>query len=257
MIVREHSSGFIMIEQDHHAHLSGEMAMALRNEFFAGKKLRQSVEYAIHQHDYGWKMLDKQPFWNDKQQAPYTFTDFPVLPKMVFYKHGIDEVEKQDAYAGLLCSRHYTGFLLNDSSKEAKSFVKEEKNRQKQIFEDLEDIDRETYNFHYGLVQLFDNLSLFLCLNEPGASKDNEHPFFREGIPLSESLAVIGKDKMDIWWEDVHTVFIGKPLFDTAINLNLRQKYVTKESIAAKGLIESYQVAKTEEKTIEIKAKDR
>src|SRR5690625_5024251 len=98
MIVREHQDKFIMIEQDFHAYISGEMIANWKDSLFKGEHFKKSVEYAIYHHDLGWKMIDKQPFWDDEKEAPYSFISFPILPKLIFYKYGIDMVEDVDPY---------------------------------------------------------------------------------------------------------------------------------------------------------------
>ncbi|SEQ71895.1 Protein of unknown function [Virgibacillus subterraneus] len=252
MIVREHRNEFVMIEQEHHAYLSGEIAANLKESLIPEKEFRESVEYAIYKHDDGWKLLDKQPFWNDQKQAPFTFVDFPVLPKTVFYKHGIEEVEKVDSYAGLLCSKHYSRFLLDDTSKEAQVFVQQEEERQKRIIQSLTDFDQDAFNFHYGLLQLCDNLSLYICLNEPGTPKEKEHPFFQKGIPVSSSIDVFNREKLNFRWVDENTILTDKLLFDRPLTITLQQEVVNKNSISKKGLIESYHEAPTQQVNVKL-----
>src|SRR5699024_6722048 len=88
IIIREHPNHFIMIEQDNHAQLYGEMIANWNDSLFNDTKFKKTVEFAIFHHDCGWKSFDKQPFWNDEKMAPFTFTNFPILPKTVLYKHG-------------------------------------------------------------------------------------------------------------------------------------------------------------------------
>ncbi|TRM11245.1 DUF3891 family protein [Lentibacillus cibarius] len=241
MIVRDSQEGFVMIEQDHHAKLSGEMAACLKASILPGDEFKQSVLYAIKNHDYAWKMLDKQPFWNDHKQQPYNFTDFPNPPKTVFYKHGIDEVEKQDTYAALLCSEHYTRFLLNDSNEAARSFVLFERQRQERIRQTVGAFDEERFFIHYGLLQFLDNLSLFVCLNEPGSAKQDEHPFFKDGIPVSSSLSpFLNTTKVNLRWKNEQTVVMDTSPFSHPIDITLEQKRLPKETVFAKGVINSY-----------------
>src|SRR5699024_2142652 len=120
---------------------------------------------AIHYHDYGWRLIDMQPFWNDWKQAPYAFTDFPTMSKIIFYTYGIDQVVKKDRYAGLLSSRHYTRFLESHPSEEAQAFVQREKARQEQLIKAIPEFGRDWYDVHYGLLQICDDLSLYICLN--------------------------------------------------------------------------------------------
>lgn len=243
MIVREHANEFVLTKQDDHAQVSGKIITNWRDDLFKTVKLRKSVEYAIYNHDVGWKPIDKQPFWNDQKQEPYTFIDFPTPPKAVFYKHGIDEVLQQDAYAGLLCSRHYMNFLLQETSDEAKAFVEQEKERQQQIIESLSDFDKNAFNFHYALLQHCDSLSLFMCLNEPGVAMKDGHPFFREGIPISSALHGFNENKMELTWKDHDTIAIHEFPFENPLSITLKQKVVTKEAISTMGLIPSYEEA--------------
>src|SRR5690625_1948886 len=238
MIVRERKDDFVMIEQENHAHVSGDLMKAWKDFFFAGEAFRKSVEYAIFHHDYGWRPLDKQPFWNDKKQIPFTFIDFPNRPKTVFYKYGIDVVEKDDPYAALLCSYNYSRFLLNDSSPEAKDFVKTEETRRKLIIDTLPSFDDELFQFHYGLLQLCDNLSLYICLNEPGVAKEAGHPFYKKGIPLPDALHVFQEDKLDIQWSDDKTVTISECRFSNPLTVTVKQKTILKEPIAVNGLLD-------------------
>lgn len=243
MIVREHENEFIMIEQDDHAHISGQLLANWSKQSFRGEHVRESVENAVHNHDYGWKTIDKQPFWNDVQKAPYTFVNFPALPKTVFYKHGIETVVRTDTYAGLLCSRHYTNFLLDDQSKEAQEFVRDEQKRQEQIIQTFTAFNGNLYDFHYGLLQFCDSLSLYLCLNEPGTTKTNEHPFFQHGIPAPNLQEVFGQDKVLSRWTDTNTITMDVFPFPKSFTVSIKQKNVSKTAISEKGLIKSYEDA--------------
>ncbi|RST77519.1 DUF3891 family protein [Siminovitchia acidinfaciens] len=168
MIVRERDKEFVMVEQHHHAQISGELMRCLKKDLMKGREALESVTFAVYQHDCGWIPADKHPFWNDKDFAPHSFINFPTPLKALIYKAGIDEVAKEDNYSALLCSEHYTRFMIHDKSEEAKAFVKSEKGRQEYLKKSLPDFDSDLFQFHFGLLQFFDNLSLFLCLNEPG-----------------------------------------------------------------------------------------
>ncbi|WP_087974379.1 DUF3891 family protein [Oceanobacillus rekensis] len=252
MIVREHEHDYVLIQQDHHAQISGYILEQWKSEYFLGPELRDSVEYAAYKHDYGWKEFDKQPFYNDKENKPFTFFDFPNLPKIILYKHGIDEVEKVDSYAAMLCSEHYKRFLLNNTSIEAQAFVIYEEIRQQAIVDTLNKFNKRLFEFHYSLLQLADNLSLYICMNEPGTSKQNEHPFFKEGIPTNTPLHQFCTQKLQLRWLNNHTIAINNFPFKGPITFNVKQKVVTKDSITNQGLIESYEEASLEELLITI-----
>lgn len=256
MIVRERPDAFIMIEQDNHAHISGEIISHWLDDFFVGEKYRKSVTDAIYMHDLGWKAFDQQPFWNDEKQAPYTFINFPVQTKAVLYKHGFDAVAQQDLYAAWLCSEHYTRFMLHEDADEAQAFVKREKKRQQQIIAALPTFDYSLFDFHYGLLQICDNLSLYMCLNEPNVTKEDVHPFFHDGIPLSPSLHVFDHSKMQLDWRSMETIAIHPFPFASPPHVTLKQKTVTKRSIMDKGLNKAYQSYPYEEVNIQLIAGD-
>src|SRR5699024_5981384 len=132
----------------------------------------------------------------------------------------------------------------------ATEFIQKEEQRRKQIIHSLSSFDHTLFEFHYGLLQLCDNLSLYICLNEPDVSKEVEHSFFRNGIPLSESLNVFQEDKLDIQWADEKTVIINECPFSNPLTVTIKQKTISKEAIAAKGLLNSYKEAEYEKALI-------
>lgn len=252
MIVREHDDEYIMIEQDNHARLSGEMASAWKNSLFAGPTLRDSVEYAISNHDLGWKPFDKEPFWNDYKNMPYTFIDFPVPAKAVLYKQGVEEVAAEDSYAALLCSRHYARFLQNQKLPEAVKFVHEEELRQQRIIANMTAFTQAEFNFHYAMLQFCDNVSLYMCLNDPGVIKKEEHPFFKNGIPVPAAFDFFQGEKAQIQWKDEQTVEMEIFPFTDPINITLKQKTLNKDAISDNGLLKSYQAASWETKQVQL-----
>lgn len=252
MIARERPHAFIMIEQDDHARISGEIANKWCDDHFIGDERRASVLYAIYMHDFGWKAFDKQPFWNDKQKAPYTFIDFPTPAKIILYKHGIDAVEQVDPYAALLCSEHYKRFLLNDFSEEARLFVNQERERQQRIIGAFTAFDEQGFDFHYGLLQLCDNLSLYMCLNEPNVTKEDVHPFFHGGIPLSPALPAFDQSNLQLSWKDERTIEVREFPFSYDLPMKLKQKTIQKESIKDNGLIEAYKSAPVQTVSIQL-----
>jgi len=173
MIIREQNNGFIMIKQHDHAQISSKLYQQLPEKFLPKKEYQFEVNYAIEQHDCGWIPFDETPFWNDKANEPYSFTNFPTEPKTVLYEYGINRVEEKYPYAALLCSEHYTRFLRKSMDKTAKNFVQKEQARQERILKQL-NIAKDLWMAHYEILQFFDNLSLYICLNEPGTPHEEE-----------------------------------------------------------------------------------
>ena len=239
MIIRENETEFIMISQHDHAAVSEKFIERLQENYFPRDDLNNSVLYAIRMHDCGWENFDKEPVWNDEARAPYSFIDFPLAAKTVLYKHGIDEVEKNDSYAALLCSEHYSRFLANESTPEARAFVAYEQARQLTII-DENGRNNHLFTFHYELLQFADSLSLFLCLNEPGSGKESVHPFFKNGIPLPAALEEQLGKKLELEWLDEGTVACEPFPFQEPIELSIIQKRIPKDSISKHGVRKSY-----------------
>jgi len=255
MIVREETDHFVMIEQDNHAIVSGEIIKYWKQELLVNNTLMDSVIAAITLHDYGWKFFDKQPVWNDQTNTPYDFTNYPLAPKTVIYTHGINEVEKEDAYAALLCSRHYTNFITQESSTYADSFVAQERKRQKEVIQSIKDFDENLFDFHYELLKFTDSLSLFFCINKPGVKKEEFHFFYKNGIALPS----IDKGNSQILWPEWkadNTIYMDPFPFETEVTLNIKQKKVAKDLIKKDGIIKSYERTPYEILTLKLSPKN-
>lgn len=240
MISRERSHSFILTEQLHHSIISGEMFTHWKYEDVVHSPLFPSVHHAISMHDYSWQNFDKEPFWNDAKNQPYTFMDFPMMAKLVIYQHGADEIEKENPYAALLCSHHYQNFLKHKKETAAKSFVAREEERQERIKADLTDFNEAVFEYHYGVLSLLDGLSLFAAITEPGSAKKDLGPIFKDGFSIPTILG-LPEEHMSIEWLDKETVALEPFPFDDSFSCIFKQKEVTKESIAEKGYLEAYQ----------------
>ena len=251
MIIREREDAFVMIEQKDHALISGDLFANWQPQRLASRAHTDAVRYAITNHDYGWHALDQMPFWNDVKGAPYNFMDFPAIPKLIFYKYGIDELENLHPYAGLLASRHYVHLTTGDGEiAAAQEFIKLEQARQDRLKQEISDFDDALFEFHYAMLAICDNLSLFLCLNEPGISKAKEHPLFQQGIPIPAAIKQVQEDMFTIQWDGIDTIQLNPFPLQNTTTVQLKQRVVSKQAIKEKGLIESYTQTPIEERNI-------
>ncbi|MBX6763888.1 MAG: DUF3891 family protein [Rubrobacteraceae bacterium] len=175
MIVREKDGGYLLIGQHEHALASGRFARHW------GWKPRpsSSTVYAIANHDVGWREIDRRVLWNEEEGRPYSFVDYPIEPKLEGYRQGIGLVEDEDPYAGLLCSMHYASFFRHPKTEPEARFLEEELSRQERLRRVLPEEALETVEHDFRLLQLCDDLSLFICLNDAGR---NDHPWYRGGF---------------------------------------------------------------------------
>ncbi len=237
MIVRETISTFHMTAQHDHALMSEEIARQFSEDLFLSNDYREEAYIAIREHDRAWICLDQTPIWNDQKHVPYSFMDYPLSPKLVMYTKGIDEVEMINQYAGLLCSIHFSSFVdIRDSRKsECIQFIEHEKNRQKRLNKQLNYPKKEAINRHFQLLQLADALSLYICLNEPGATKSDEYPWFVDGFNPS-----INGKKFVAKWKNQSEIKITPYPFADEFSITYQSKYVSKSLRENKGIDFAY-----------------
>ncbi|UNK18651.1 DUF3891 family protein [Paenibacillus sp. N3/727] len=239
MIIRESEEAFVMTTQDDHAHFSEEVARGFREEWFLDGKYKDDCLLAIQEHDRSWIRLDAMPIWNDRSNVPFSFIDYPVLPKLVLYQIGVDETEEMSRYAAMLCSMHYASFFQSDqdSRQEAElAFYQRELARQERLKEKLNYPDEQTIARHFQLLQLCDDISLYVCMNPEGVSKEEEHPWFREGFS-----SLVDGQKFSAAWISDHEVRLTPQLFAQEWTAVLRNKHVPKKRIKEVGVHEAYQ----------------
>lgn len=250
MIVREQKDDIVMIKQHDHGLLAGTLFTKFNKEYLPSSDYKEDLFFAIRNHDCGWKLFDEEPFWNDQNDKPYDFNDFPIGPKLVLYEFGINKVEKTSLFAALLCSIHYVSFLRDRTDEASKQFVQNELFRQKRIQQEELNLDEQFVKKHYQILKLFDDLSLYLCLNEPDTTKEDEHFFFQNGIQLP---TLFGRDRLEVNWKTNDTLFLSEALFYDDLTVKLQQKVVEKEAISKLGIKKAY--AKTEEEIVSITLK--
>lgn len=186
MIVRKLQDSFLVIRQHDHGLISGEFA----RHWDADVQPKTPTLYAIAGHDIGWQELDDEVRFNPETNAPYSFLDYPLEPKLRAYGNGLDRIEDEEPYAGYLCSMHYSSFVRDSEEPEAVEFKKGEDERRARIEEHLPEKWLDNIEYNFRLLQLCDDLSLFVCLNEPG---ENTFPWYRNGFEFS------GEKLMPVW----------------------------------------------------------
>ncbi|SNC68391.1 Protein of unknown function [Hymenobacter gelipurpurascens] len=250
MIVRATPSSFICIAQHEHAQVSGQLAEHWQLPYFEGVARRPEVLLAIQEHDRAWIPLDAEPLWNEQAQAPHSFLDYPPAARLQHYQQGITEVEQQAPYAGLLCSLHYTSFPELAKHPLGLQFLAIEAERQQRLKQELQLTDAAqtaTLEFHKRLLRFADNLSLYLCLNEPGTSKAQEHPWYQAGIPFSDYFSFTHQQLVQVEWPTRHQMHIHPSPFADAFAVSLRYQELPKARLAAVGLGQCFAEAPVEE----------
>ncbi|WP_459503159.1 DUF3891 family protein [Bacillus sp. C1] len=239
MIIRTKSEELIVIRQHDHGFLAGEFAKCFKTNLFENKVYLKECIHAIYEHDRGWIDLDKTPIWNNEKQSPYTFMDCPSSLRFVFYTLGLNEIENSNPYGAILCSKHFISFPLNQEDKEMVSFYKQELNRQKRFLKTLTSEQHATFDKHYKLLKFCDELSLYVCMNEPGVKKEKEVDLFKRGFEGTEVFNEDTNERLQAEWLDKETIRIIPFPFEDELKTYVKYKSIGKDIIEKVGIVEA------------------
>lgn len=239
MIVSTHNGRYQLFRQHDHSILSGQFVPYWSDNLFLGVNWFKDVQLAVREHDRAWIPLDKKPIWNDEKNVPHSFMDFPMEPKLEAYKQGVDEVEQLSPYAGYLNSLHFLSFFKqNSTDSNISRFISREIDRQKRLEQELDlEKSKEEIDFQFNLLQFCDDLSLYICLNKPNISKENEIFMFKEGFRQRfEGL----NQRMNASWVDYEVIVLKPFPFKAPFKVFVPFKEITDDDIEEKGLERAY-----------------
>lgn len=191
MIVQPSDDGLLLFKQTDHALLSAAFATAWGNDQIPALTKREELLVAAARHDDGWAEWELAPRL-DAAGRPVDFIHIPVSEHVVLYKRGIDLVEAEDGYAGLVASMHgerlYTrpfhpgmdpriDHLKDDDLALARTYVQGEHDRQQRLLVELSDEDlTDAADEAWRLLQVWDRLSLLVCLAPIDAKVEQTMP---------------------------------------------------------------------------------
>jgi hypothetical protein len=214
VIVRERPESFVLIEQHHHGMVSGEFA----RHWAAEVPMREAALYAVANHDVGWRELDATVRWNEETGRPYSFMDYPAEPKLRAYANGLDHVQAHSPYAACLCSMHYGSFVRDARREPEASFEEAEAARRRCIEASLSEEEISGLEHNFRLLQLCDDLSLFVCLNEPGR---NDYPHYRSGFGFMGA-------RLEPVWENERTLRLDPNPFSEDFGIGVPYRIIGK-----------------------------
>lgn len=177
MIIRDHDNFYRLIRQHDHGLLAGDIAAHWGGGSFTSPTRNHVLTASLH--DLSWIETDAHLQWDDEASKPYDFITLPDRDKIAIYEKGLAETERLNPYSALLVSMHYCSFFKNDRQKTVDRFLQSEAQRQQRL---KEVFFQKNPAFDLRLLQLWDNLSLYVCLNPAGVAKEDEHAWFKDGI---------------------------------------------------------------------------
>lgn len=169
MLVQHRPNALRLIRQHDHALAAGRMALAWR-EPGNGHPLSLALVLATALHDAPWRGADRRPRLGPHGGLPYDFATYPQEEKYAFIARGLDELAGLHPSVGVLVSLHHESFLPPGalSGFRQREEVRREALRRMPALGPSGGGDEER---DLARLQLFDNLSLFLCLTAPGTSE--------------------------------------------------------------------------------------
>ncbi|MNW23442.1 hypothetical protein D3C74_01440 [compost metagenome] len=260
MIVYETADAFVLTEQHDHAGISGEVVAHWKNEHLYNPDTKDELQLAATEHDRGWINLDAAPFWNDASTAPYSFKDFPLRPRYVFYRLGIQEVEQRSPYAALLCSLMYTELFeriqIPDPQDEAanRAFLDGEVHRRTRLYELLGDTpslrQRAAADLH--MLLFCDELSLFVCLAEPG-TPSSKYEWFADGLHHPSPGPDTGR--LRVRWTSGDSIEMDTDALLPNASITHTYRTIYKKSIREHGLYAAFHSTPSQQRTITLHGK--
>lgn len=257
MVIYETDQAYVMTAQHDHALIAGELASQWEENAFKNRRHKQDFVYAAREHDRGWIRLDAAPFWNDQVSAPYTFIDFPLSPRFVFYRLGIDEVEQVNPYAALLCSLMYkelVGRTEHEKTQDkqiARAYQEAEEQRRHRLRQELPDGVTFDHQVQTDVRRMLfcDELSLFLCSREPGTPAA-DYEWFADGLSFPAVRHEGGRVRAE--WLSEQSVGLTCFPFGGKFGVTHTFKKVDKEQIHASGLLQAYRSCEWTHRTFTI-----
>jgi hypothetical protein len=237
MLVRDAGDAWQIVLQTDHAELAGQLAAAWGGSGFARPEPFDSVVRAAARHDDGWAVWERCPRLGraGSGATPQSFFAVPPAVHLGFYRAGVEVVQDEDPYAGLLVSMHMSGLYRNrygamptpDRELDAETrplveaFVAQEEDRQDALCRALE-VDEAQRWTNYALLQVFDVVSLYFGLAdvEVGASGACDGvPTADGGEPTRLAIEPLGPWRVR---------FDPYPFVEDPVALTLRRRLVPK-----------------------------
>jgi hypothetical protein len=106
VLVRPDGDGALLITQQAHAWVSGQLARAWGNESFDPPEPREEVCLAAEQHDLGMASFDMNPTVEPDNGLPTSFMDMPLDLHLEIWTEAPRLMLVQDRYAAILVALH-------------------------------------------------------------------------------------------------------------------------------------------------------
>jgi hypothetical protein len=198
LLIRRREGDLLLFRQVDHGTLAGEFVGHWGSKQFASPTPFDHVLLATTIHDEGWRVADAEPLFNETDERPLGFAEIDQRDHIPLYRRGVDEVFRQDAYAYLLVSMHWTGLYRgrwglqpmpitwNTTGRTPVQVLQDEaitaeEHRWIDVKHQLVNggfrTDFETNLWHnFDLLQAYDLLSIFVCVTVHEPAPEGDEP---------------------------------------------------------------------------------
>lgn len=221
MLIQYRRDGRLRLFRQHdHGLLAGALASRWRGLDREPSPLRFDLVLAIAMHDMAWCALDAEG--PSAADAPIAFYDRPLDERIAVFGSGLDDLERIHPYAALMASLHYASFP--DLSADP-AFVDGEEERRSRLRRllGLGSEHDPRIDSDLGYLQLFDSMSIFICLTPPSAALEP----LPDWVESCRHLPTPNGDVVHLTWVD-DDVLHADP-FPFADALELAVPYVDSE----------------------------
>ena len=173
MIRREQNDGWILITQDDHAKLSGQVIAHWGNNEFAKPEPFDEVLFALREHDAGWKEWDSLPKINPEAGYPANFMEMSSQYQCEIWSRCYKSHSTTHPYASSLIALHFSKFNKSNLRKDPDNeLAKSLQNDMMRFVAEKLDIDASNVSVekvpdevrtNLKLLQIGDIISLTLC----------------------------------------------------------------------------------------------
>lgn len=219
MIRRKQGSDFLLITQDDHALIAGQLAEVFGNEHFAAPMPREQALAGVNLHDCGWPLHDDEPTLS-AEGLPLDVFETPREIAFRVWTASVERATEKDPYAGLLVSLHVLSLsvLATEYSRPNVKFdlanpqdrmailkfqqreierqedlrqrlgLRSEKATHKAVAREHRQESEDQLQFNFALLQVMDQISLAVCCTQPPTLTSRDMPMAVGGEKVKLSL---------------------------------------------------------------------
>ena len=184
---REYAEHYLLVTQDDHARLAGELAAAFKSSWLT--ELSDEIVEAIAMHDCGWRELDEEQLASVRDgERPRSFLDMSVPHFLAAWTKSIERTSERTPVGGAVVSVHFSRLAeyrlglhqdAPDGTRALSRFVEDESERRRRL---VAPCGVSPIPFFVDALQLCDLASLYLCC---GAEAAVEFPQFDRKLKIS------------------------------------------------------------------------